>query len=181
MVDKERALRLTKRVHERLQRTMSWNWTVVLRRVVLIGLVYLCAQVLVMNFLTFSLSWLVQTLRSLSLVVVTGIFTVIGLIMFLLPPVPGTPVYLGAGLLLTSTAEREWATAEYLEAKEVGAYFWMGAAYAMLVALVIKLLACTLQQKLIGENLRRSVAVRKFVGINSPFMRSWGCFCASGA
>ena len=47
MVDKERALRLTKRVHERLQRTRSWNWTVVLRRVVLIGLVYLCAQVLV--------------------------------------------------------------------------------------------------------------------------------------
>ena len=45
MVDKERALRLTKRVHERLQRTLSWNWTVVLRRVVLIGLVYLCAQV----------------------------------------------------------------------------------------------------------------------------------------
>jgi len=33
-------------VHERLQRTHSWNWTVVLRRVVLIGLLYLCAQVL---------------------------------------------------------------------------------------------------------------------------------------
>ena len=174
MVDKERALRLTKRVHERLQRTMSWNWTVVLRRVVLIGLVYLCAQVLVMNFLTFFLSWLVQTLKSMSLVVVTGIFTVIGLIMFLLPPVPGTPVYLGAGLLLTSTAEREWATDEYLEAKEVGVYFWMAAAYAMLVALVIKLFACTLQQKLLGENLRRSVAVRKFVGINSPFMKVMG-------
>ena len=43
----------------------------------------------------------------------------------------------------------------------------MAAAYAMLVALVIKLFACTLQQKLLGENLRRSVAVRKFVGINS--------------
>ena len=26
--------------------------------------------------------------------------------MFLLPPVPGTPVYLGAGLLLTSKAQR---------------------------------------------------------------------------
>ena len=91
--------------------------------------------------------------------------------MFLLPPVPGTPVYLGAGLLLTSKAESSWATKEYLEAKEVGLYFWLAAAYAMLVALAIKLLACSLQQKLIGENMRRSVAVRKFVGINSPFMK----------
>ena len=41
----------------------------------------------------------------------------------------------------------------------------------MIVALAIKLLACSLQQKLIGENMRRSVAVRKFVGINSPFMK----------
>ena len=47
----------------------------------------------------------------------------------------------------------------------------MAAAYAMIVALAIKLLACSLQQKLIGENMRRSVAVRKFVGINSPFMK----------
>ena len=66
--------------------------------------------------------------------------------MFLLPPVPGTPVYLGAGLLLTSKAESSWATKEYLEAKEVGLYFWLAAAYAMLVALAIKLLACSLQQ-----------------------------------
>ena len=99
-------------------------------------------QVLVMNLLTFFLSWLVQTLASMRLVIVTAIFAAIGMIMFLLPPVPGTPVYLGAGLLLTSTAEREWAPQEYLDSKEVGLYFWMAAAYAMVVALAIKLVAC---------------------------------------
>ena len=95
-----------------------------------------------MNLLTFFLSWLVQTLASMRLVIVTAIFAAIGMIMFLLPPVPGTPVYLGAGLLLTSTAEREWAPQEYLDSKEVGLYFWMAAAYAMVVALAIKLVAC---------------------------------------
>ncbi len=44
MLDKERKLILTKNVHERLKRIQSWNWTVVLRRVVLIGFFYLCAQ-----------------------------------------------------------------------------------------------------------------------------------------
>ena len=35
----------------------------------------------------------------------------------------------------------------------------MAAAYAMLVALVIKLFACTVLQMLLGDNLLRSVAV----------------------
>ena len=174
MVDKERKMVVTKRAHDRLTRVRTWNWTVVLRNVVLIGAAYLILQVLVSNFLTVFLAWLIEFLASFSLVVVTSIFSCVGLIMFLLPPVPGTPVYLGAGLLLTSTAEVEWASKfdpGYLECGEVGLWFWAAAAYAAAVALVIKVCACAMQQKLLGENLRRSVAVRKFVGINSPFMK----------
>ena len=45
-------------------------------------------------------------------------------------------------------------------------------AYGAVVALVLKLLACTLQQKLIGENLSQVVSVRQFVGINTKIIRS---------
>ena len=47
------------------------------------------------------MSWLVKVLSPLNVAVSTLIFSTIGLSMFLLPPVPGAPVYLAAGVLLT--------------------------------------------------------------------------------
>ena len=41
---------------------------------------------------------------------VTGIFVPTGVVMFLLPPVPGTPVYLAGGILLTRIAEPEFGS-----------------------------------------------------------------------
>lgn len=37
---------------------------------------------------------------SMGLIAVTGIMVVIGLLMFLLPPVPGVPIYLTLGIVI---------------------------------------------------------------------------------
>ena len=52
------------------------------------------------------LHWLNQTLQPLSLGLVCFIFLLVGLIMFLLPPVPGVPVYLTAGIIVVASAHR---------------------------------------------------------------------------
>lgn len=50
---------------------------------------------------------------------------------------------------------------------------WVGSiAYATGIALVLKLIASAMQQKLIGENLSGYVSVRQFVGVNSTFMKA---------
>ena len=106
-----------------------------------------------------TMSYFVQRVEGFSVARSTLLFVAIGLCMFLLPPVPGAPVYLASGVLLTSVGLRE------------GWGFWGAAAYAIGVAFCIKLGACALQQKLIGETLGRSVAVRKLVAINSTGMK----------
>ena len=83
------------------------------------------------------ISWLVEQIeeRGFGLLTSTCALCSIGLCLFLLPPVPGAPVYLASGLLLTKVAE-----------KALGSYV-MGIVYAMLIGLVVKLCACAIQQK----------------------------------
>ena len=40
--------------------------------------------------------------------------------------------------------------------------------YAMVIGFFIKLVACAMQQKLIGENLAKYPAIRRAVNINAP-------------
>ena len=81
----------------------------------------------------------------------TFIFIGIGLTMFLLPPVPGVPVYLAGGVILTNAYR-----------PSVG--FWGAALITVGVCFCIKLMAITCQQKAIGERMSDNVAVKKFVG-----------------
>eukprot|EP00959_Pyramimonas_sp_CCMP1952_P433954 9087515-Pyramimonas_sp.AAC.2 len=50
---------------------------------------------------TLFLSWLNDTLNGVALEWVTLIMFAVGLVMFLLPPVPGVPVYLCGGVVIT--------------------------------------------------------------------------------
>jgi len=159
MPDEHRRLWLTPRVAHILDQMRLWNWTSVLRLLILAGLMLLILNVGVMKVTTVFMSYLVKKLKPLNVFVSTLIFSTIGLSMFLLPPVPGAPVYLAAGVLLTVLVE-----------SSIG--FYGGMIYATAVGFVIKLVACTMQQKLIGENLARYPAIRRAVQINSPVMRA---------
>jgi hypothetical protein len=76
-----------------------------------------------------------------------------------LPPVPGVPVYLTLGIVLTARG-----------------YDSIGWIYSVLfstaVGTLLKLFSSALQQKLIGENLSHFVKIRQFVGINSQLMKA---------
>ena len=74
--------------------------------------------------------------------------------MFLLPPVPGVPVYLTGGFILVSASEDQIG---YVESLVVVCF----------IGLAIKLLAVCIQQKVFGEGLGKFVAIRQMVGINS--------------
>jgi len=91
--------------------------------------------------------------------VVTGIMSAVGVLMFLLPPVPGVPVYLALGIVLPAQGH-----------KDLG---WPGSIlYCTGVGLALKLFCSALQQKGIGQNLSHFVKVRQFVGINSTLMKA---------
>eukprot|EP00913_Durusdinium_trenchii_P013684 g12849.t1 len=71
--------------------------------------------------------------------------------------VPGVPVYIFAGIIIADNCP--WG-------------FEAGAGIAIGVGFVLKLLACAMQQKLIGERLGKLTFIRAQVGINQPMIRA---------
>ena len=74
------------------------------------------------------LSWLNAQLATTPIGLVTAIYVGVGLSMFLLPPVPGIPVYLTGGIILTKAAEKEFRPQDcVLDAGKMctdTTYFW---------------------------------------------------------
>lgn len=95
----------------------------------------------------------------MSLPYVTAIIFVAGMFLFLFPPVPGGPIYIASGIILVSSGR-----------KTIGIF--TSIIYACCLSLVLKLTACALQQKLIGENLSKSIKVRQLVKINSRVVQA---------
>lgn len=105
------------------------------------------------------LGWMISIMKDYSPAVVLVCFVLLGVGMFLLPPVPGPPVYLTGGVLLVGSMEDSMG-------------FWGATLACVFVCWIVKLLSCTLQQKWFGESLGGYVGVRYTVGINSVQMRA---------
>ena len=115
--------------------------------------------VLASKFTTVFLSWLIEYTSNMNLALVTIIVVGVGMILFMLPPIPGLPIYLTGGIVLVSVGRESLG-------------LWISIIYACLVSLLLKLFACTVQQKLIGENLGNNIGVKQVVGINSDAIRA---------
>jgi len=137
----------------------SWNRTKVFTCAVYWGLAFMVLSVIVSQFTLLFLSWLIEKTSEMPLAAVTGILIGIGMIMFLLPPVPGVPIYLTLGIVIIPVGRATMGI--------IGSLL-----YALGVSLGLKLLACGIQQKLIGGLLKHKVGVRQFCGVNSNLMRS---------
>ena len=137
----------------------SWDTTKVFTYAIYWGLAFMIMNVIVSQYTLVFLSWLIETTSQMDLIIVTFILVGVGMTMFLLPPVPGVPIYLTLGIVIIPVG------------RQVMGVTW-SITYAMVVSLALKLLACTLQQKLIGGLLKSSVAVRQFVGVNSNIIRA---------
>ncbi|KAL3768770.1 hypothetical protein ACHAWU_006871 [Discostella pseudostelligera] len=155
----EKAGFVTTRAMKQLTRLRSWNRAKVLTYAVYWGIAFMTMQVLVANLTVVFFSWMIMETANMGLLAVTGIMSAVGVIMFLFPPVPGMPVYLALGIVLTAQGHALLG--------------WTGSiAYSSAVGLVVKLVSGVIQQKVFGESLSHYVKVRQFVGINSTLMKA---------
>ena len=139
---------------------LSWDLTPVLRFAALWGFGVVALTVVVSKFTVLLMSVVVSMAADSSVGVATAIIVLVGLGLFLLPPVPGAPIYLAAGVLLTENGTKNGMTVV------------MAVCYANAISLGVKLVACTLQQKVIGSNLKHRLAVRRLCSVNSAVVRT---------
>lgn len=178
-VSVESDLWLTKVGHNQWTVMARWPWTRVLQGVVNLGFIYFVVAVGGAKITTMFLAWLNFKLAPVSLAVTTATYVGVGLVMFLLPPVPGVPVYLTGGIILTGSAEAAFrpsddpaGSAGQGQMSDDISYFCMACAYACAFSMLTKLLAIATQQKMIGGLLGSKVAVRSMVGVNSATVRA---------
>lgn len=159
--EQERKGYFTLPVAKFLEFAWKWEFSSVIMKAIVWGIGYFVFSVGVTRVTLVFLSFLREVVNELSLLETSGILVGVGMIMFLLPPVPGVPVYVTAGVLLPTLAEAE------------GFSFTVGILMAIGLSLLMKLLALIMQQKLIGELCgSKSVTVRYNVGINSVELRA---------
>jgi hypothetical protein len=150
---------LTKRTRKHITAIQSWDRSNVLTWAIYWGIAFMIMFVIVAQFTVLFLSWLIEQTSSMSLAAVTAILVGVGMLMFLLPPVPGVPIYLTLGIVVLGVGR---------DALGLGGSI----IYASGVSLALKLVACAAQQKLVGENLSKNVSIRKLVGINSTVIKA---------
>jgi hypothetical protein len=132
----------------------DWNFTSIFLKTILLGELFFTLQVGVAKATYVFLSWLNATLTDTSLVMVCLLVFAIGSTMFLLPPVPGLPVYIFAGILIGEKGRQDEA---------------IGFTGAVLIAtglgLFTKVVACC-GQYMIGYFLGKSLKVQQLIGVD---------------
>jgi len=123
------------------------------------AVIYFSLDVGAGKFVILFLSWFSEAIQSSHTAIVFVLFVAVGIFLFLLPPVPGPPVYLCAGVILVRKMEPDYG-------------FWPAIFAAIASAFMVKLMACALQQKMIGENFADNLWVRKTLAVNSVTLRA---------
>jgi len=133
----------------------TWNWTSIFQKVILLAELFLLL-VVGSKFTFVFFSWLNESISGadLNFGVASLLVFVSGLLMFLCPIVPGSAVYLFAGVVLGAQAQIKGS---------VG--FGLGTTIACIIGSAAKLLACV-GQYLIGYVAGKSVKVQQFVGVD---------------
>lgn len=146
---------LTPKVVHIWESTYKWSWTsTCFWCYVASGVYVLCTLSPMM--LNIGLAWLNKQMSGFPFGVIISILFSVGIVTFMLPPVPGAVVYLFGGLVLADTCP--WG-------------FWPGSFINILLCLLMKLCACAVQQKCIGEMLGRRMWVRQAVGVHRMGIR----------
>lgn len=156
-----RSGRFTAAVRPMVDEFHTWNWTSVLRKLNLICIVAVLLAV-GMRASYVSFSWLnVQLIAwNLDIYLLSLLVFAVGLAMFMLPVVPGTAVYIFAGVVLGYQAQ--------LGSQDD---VWRAIGIGVLVSSVAKMLACT-GQYLVGYIAGKSVRVQRLVAVDRVFTRA---------
>jgi len=147
---------LTSKVAVWFKAVQEWDAVSILDRVYVVGIAWILYTTcpLLLNVV---LAWLRTLLTEVPFALLLVVFFLIGLGCFLLPPVPGPPVYLFGGVVLSDYCP--WG-------------FWPGTVICIMVSWLLKLTACAMQQKCIGEMLRSSTWVRQTCRVHTPLLRA---------
>lgn len=130
----------------------GWNFNSILSKVCLFGELFMMLNLgSKCTFILFSALNVALEDLELFLICVITFFT--GIVMFLLPPVPGTAVYIFAGVVIGKKAQAD------------GTGFWAGVVLASVVAMVAKLAGCVGQWG-IGFVLGKSIFIQKLIGVD---------------
>jgi len=157
--EEDRRIWLTRTCLNQFQEVWKWRWTSVLQKALIIGLIIQTMTVLITKFTYLFLAWLKVEVRSMNLGSVTLIMIIVGILLFLFPPIPGVPIYFTSGIILVAAGEGTLGTP-------------LAILYTCGVNLVLKLLACSVQQKCIGSSLQKNVRIRQAVGMNTNLIRT---------
>jgi len=141
-----------------LKEFYSWDRANVYSLAVYWGVAFI-TLIFVSRFTILFLSWLINETMDMSLGVVTCIMVGAGVLMFLLPPVPGAPIYLTMGIIVIPVGSANLGLV------------W-SIVYAIGISLLLKLLATALQQKMIGGLLQNQVGIRQLVGVNTDLIKA---------
>uniref|UniRef100_A0A6T8PNN1 Uncharacterized protein n=1 Tax=Hemiselmis andersenii TaxID=464988 RepID=A0A6T8PNN1_HEMAN len=154
--------------HNALENMKQWRWSSVLRKATLLGFVYFVIVVGIGKITQLFLAWLniVLSESGLSIWSISAIVFGVGIILFLIPAVPGVPIYLCCGVTLVAAGEPHFGG------------FAVAVAWATVVGFVCKLAGCTVQQKIIGEGMGRSVYVRSACYVNSDPIKAFRLVCS---
>lgn len=139
----------------------NWNWASILVKANWLVILYWTFSVGVAKLTYVFLSWLNSELMKVPFVWVIVIFFIIGFTMFMLPPVPGIPVYITSGIILAARAR---------DIDEVG-NFWGGMCIAIIESLVLKICAVCGQYS-IGYMMGKSVKVQQLIAVDKVFTRA---------
>mmetsp|Transcript_717 Transcript_717/g.1582 ORF Transcript_717/g.1582 Transcript_717/m.1582 type:complete len:968 (+) Transcript_717:148-3051(+) len=146
---------LTPRVHIALQAARSWDWLAIAFKSYVLCLVFVGYN-LTPPLLNVGLAWMRTALSTWPFAVIVLMTFFIGVLAFLCPVVPGMTIYIFGGLVIANTCP------------PVGTDegFWMGCLVNIILCWFLKLVACAIQQKCIGELLGKKLWVRQQVGVH---------------
>eukprot|EP00929_Paragymnodinium_shiwhaense_P063547 TRINITY_DN31741_c0_g1_i1.p1 TRINITY_DN31741_c0_g1~~TRINITY_DN31741_c0_g1_i1.p1 ORF type:complete len:888 (+),score=187.25 TRINITY_DN31741_c0_g1_i1:159-2822(+) len=131
-----------------------WDLCGILIKVAILGELWFMLIVgMKVTFVFFS--WLCDLLRGTDFGIVCALVVVVGYGMFLIPAVPGSAVYMFAGIVLGDAAQQPGS---------VG--LWPGVIVAVILGLITKLMACT-GQYYIGFFAGRSLKVQQQIAVDS--------------
>mmetsp|Transcript_6601 Transcript_6601/g.17662 ORF Transcript_6601/g.17662 Transcript_6601/m.17662 type:complete len:816 (-) Transcript_6601:94-2541(-) len=161
LVDLDVELRwLTAEADLQWRRMLQWDWASVLTKSIYAGIGYFMMQVGISTGMTMFLSWMSEQVTPWPLVAVLGILFVVGITLFLMPPVPGLPIYLISGIVVVAKLE------------DAGVSFAAACILATFFCFSIKITANVILQKGVGEVFAGNLSVRKAVGVHTPTMKA---------
>jgi hypothetical protein len=165
MLNSPEELRVTLRVHLFIERAKCWNWARVLNFCYILTACYAIYYIAPLA-IEIILALFIKLLAESELVVIVISVWFLGLFLFLLPPVPGAPVYFFGAILITTKSMA------MKMAGSVDSGFWLGSLLSIFVCWVLKLSACAMQQKGIGGMLGTQLWVKQTCGVHTPTIRA---------